>query len=71
MSASRLEMEMKPNLADAVHDLRNQIAAVRAEAQLALLRYERNKDPEFLKKALESVLQQSDEVVDLIQQRLH
>lgn len=57
-------------MAQIAHDLRNQVAAMRAEAQLAVFRYNKSKDPDYLLRALEGVMEISDEIVETISTRM-
>lgn len=64
------DVEMETVLSQVTHDLRNIISACRAEAQLALIKFERSGNAERMSDALNAVVQQTDLMIKVLEEKL-
>ncbi len=64
------DIELEESLSEVTHDLRNIASACRAEAQLALMKFERNGKPERMVDALNAVVQQTDLMIAVLETKM-
>jgi hypothetical protein len=64
------EVELEETLSDVTHDLRNLVSTCRAEAQLALIKYERSGNVDRMVSALNGVIHQTDLMIRVLEEKL-
>jgi hypothetical protein len=68
--SSLSEVELEEVLSEVTHDLRNIVSTCRAEAQLALIKYERSGNVERMVTALNGVIHQTDLMIRVLEEKL-
>ncbi len=64
------DLELEETLSEVSHDLRNIASTCRAEAQLALIKFEKDGKPERMANALQSVIHQTDLMIQVLEGKL-
>jgi lipopolysaccharide biosynthesis regulator YciM len=62
--------EREKVLSEVSHDIRNVVSTVRAEAQLGLIKYEKNGNIERMVEALTNIIAQTDSLVSILDEKL-